>query len=136
MGAWGPGYFEDDTALDALDELVSAEEPVEYMRQAFVNVSGAEYVEFDLAQRAVVAAVVLDALLQGPDLVRDEDELISWLEEKKGIEVAPLRSLAVPALKKVLSDESELKELWEENEELFPIWKGGIELITGRLAGG
>ena len=46
---------------------------------------------------------------------------------------ASLKGIAVENLQRVLSDISELRELWEENVELYPVWRANIEAIIGRL---
>lgn len=42
---------------------------------------------------------------------------------QKCFDFSPLKHKAVKAIDAVLSDNSELKELWEENEELYEAWK-------------
>ena len=44
-----------------------------------------------------------------------------------------LKHKAVKAIDAVLSDNSELKELWEENEELYEAWKEDKLSIKKRL---
>ncbi|MEM1119180.1 MAG: DUF4259 domain-containing protein [Bacteroidota bacterium] len=41
--------------------------------------------------------------------------------------------MAVLALQKVLSDNSELNELWSENDELYPKWKSTLKDLMDRL---
>jgi len=47
VGAWGIGIFEDDSALDFVDELKGAKDPSGVMKDAFSSATGAKYlVEF------------------------------------------------------------------------------------------
>jgi hypothetical protein len=52
----------------------------------------------------------------------------------KDLEVEDLKIIAVDALKKVIDKNSELNELWTENEELYPKWKQNILDIIHRLS--
>ena len=49
------------------------------------------------------------------------------------LDFSPLKHKAVKAIDAVLSDNSELKELWEENEELYEAWKEDKLSIKKRL---
>ncbi len=59
--------------------------------------------------------------------------LFEGKQGKEGIE--NLKSDISEGLRRVLSGESELNELWLENEEDYPAWKGNIESILSNLNG-
>lgn len=135
MGAWGTGIFEDDTALDALAGLRDDDDPLAAMRQAFESAREADYLDYDGACAALVGAAIVDAAGRRASLgeVGDEDGLDAWIGSLDRKRVVALSGFAADALAKVLSDASELRELWSENETDFPAWKGGIEALRGRL---
>lgn len=134
MGAWGPGFFQDDMALDAAEELIASDNPEDFLRRAFETVMSADHVGYDSAHAAIVSAVVVDARLNGREHLNDEAALLAWAETLQTTDVSLLRSPAVNALKRVLSDDCELKQLWADNEELFPIWEKNIATLALRLA--
>lgn len=135
MGAWGSGILEDDTALDCLDDLRSADEPVEWAREAFEEAGDAKYLEYDAGQAALVSAAVVDAALHGTSLGTDDDEVRAWLGGLDAAEWGPLREDAARACLRVIGASSELQELWAENEEEFPRWRQQVEGLAARLAG-
>ena len=65
MGAWGTGIFDDDTALDFLNEVADSKNPLKIMKQALEQVRTAEYVEYDAGQGVLVTAAIADTILNG-----------------------------------------------------------------------
>ena len=53
----------------------------------------------------------------------DEEDYFEWTSSQKCFDFSPLKQKAVTAIGAILSDNSELRELWEENEELYEAWK-------------
>ena len=49
--------------------------------------------------------------------------ILSGQVHKNVLTFSPLKQKAVTAIGAILSDNSELRELWEENEELYEAWK-------------
>jgi Domain of unknown function (DUF4259) len=133
MGAWGSSVFSDDTALDCLEDVVSSKAPLNYMREAFDAALELKYLEYAEAQSVIVSAAIMDSLLNGTDHGGDEESLDTWLKRNAKLDVSSLKPLAVAALARVLADGSELRELWEENVDEYPKWRGGLESISKRL---
>ena len=134
MGAWGPGIFDDDAAYDFVEILQDTDDPIEVFTSSFETAIAADYLDYDDAHAATVSAAYMDANLNGTTYESEnEDALHSFKEEKKNLPVQPLKTLAVKALQKVISDQSELHQLWQENEELYPQWKQNIQSLIGRL---
>lgn len=48
-------------------------------------------------------------------------------------DASPLKSLAAAAVRRVLADASELRELWAENAEEYPKWRSNVESLAARL---
>jgi hypothetical protein len=56
------------------------------------------------------------------------------VNSNKSVDVTELKGLAVMAMGKVLGEDSELNELWSENEELYPHWRSEIEAMIQGLS--
>ena len=131
MGAWGYKIFEDDSAIDSFYELMESD-PIEYIKDSFANVIDSDFIEYDDCQSALVSASLIDMILNGVDYDGAE-EYDSWIKENKNLNVENMKNIAVQSLKLVLSDKSELNELWQENIEVYPVWKEYINDIIDRL---
>jgi hypothetical protein len=51
------------------------------------------------------------------------------------LDTAPLIPLAIRKVDRVLAENSELNELWLENEVDYPAWKAGVLDLRSRLGG-
>jgi hypothetical protein len=127
MGAWGHKTFEDDTALDLLDEWVNSDDPLPLMEHAIQQALAADYLEYDQGHVIAVAAAIIIHKVQGGDTEFEDDEMVDgvgvWLET---LDVARLKAMVpdvIQGLDLLVGDNSELSELWAENEELYPKWR-------------
>ncbi len=133
MGAWDYGIFDDDTALDISGELRETQDPETFFKLAFETAIHAEYLDYDECHAVTVSAAYIDYLLNGTSY--SEGENMSHFKTKfPGLLLVDLKPLAVRALGVVIGETSELRELWEENEELYPTWKENIQSLIGRLS--
>ena len=135
MGAWGYGIFDDDTAYDYVVEIDNADNPIEIFKNAFEAAINAEYLDFDDCHAVTVSASYIDSILNGtkPRVDAEDENFFQFVEKNKNLDVSGLKLIAVKALEVVVSDNSELNELWTENDELYPKWKGCIEELMERL---
>ena len=124
MGAWGTGILEDDAALDFIEEqLIPQPDPRDAMREAFEAALSADYVDYDMGHAVLVSAAAIRSAQSGQALEKDEEEEWSqWREGLAGLDFSRLQPLAAKACLRVCADQSELAELWSENEALFPEW--------------
>jgi hypothetical protein len=148
MGAWGYGIFDDDTAYDVMDELKRCADVTAYLERAFDTAADADYLEYDEGISALVCGAVLDSVVNGTgyrfdgfndgdnEKVSGEEQYLAWIGSLQGVNGAGLKAKAAAALRRVTQEGSELKELWSQNEALYPKWKTGIERIAERLDGG
>ena len=136
MGAWGTGYFEDDGAFDFMDEIESSDKPKETVATAFRGAIAADYLETDEANAVIVAAAYVDRYVNGTTFSAPDDDdpldVDSFPERRPDQDLSGLTGIAVQALQKVIGENSELKELWEETDE-FEAWQGGVVQLIGRL---
>ena len=133
MGAWNYGVFDDDIAYDALDDLRESLEIITDMEKYFDAVIGAEYVEYNEGCYALVSAAVIDGVFNEKQYRCDDEDYFEWVKTLKSFDFTPLKQKAIAAIDAVLSDSSEIKELWEENKELYSAWREDKISIRERL---
>ena len=135
MGAWGARVFDDDTALDFLEEqLIPQADPRGVMRKAFEVALAADYVDYDAGQAVLASAAVILSAKTGQPLDSDETEArITWRERLSKLDFSELAELGSKACLRVCADSSELRELWEEDADLFAAWIGNIESLAKAL---
>ena len=135
MGAWGYGIFDDDTAYDYVDEIDNSDNPKEIFKNAFETAINTDYLEYDDCHAVTVSASYIDCILNGtkPRVDAEDENFFQFVEKNKHLDLNDLKPNAVIALEKVISDGSELNELWTDNEQLYPKWKGNIEELIERL---
>lgn len=132
MGAWGPGSFENDDAMDWVAELLEARD-FSLLRDAFEMVleEGGGYLEAPDCSTALAAAEVVAALnARGADDLPDEVKL--WVSERLGRLPSGVNEQARRAVGAVL-ETSELKDLWDDSDA-GSAWRGGVENLLRRLA--
>ncbi len=137
MGCWGYQILCDDIALDALADLLESDVPEQAISD-FLDGMIEDPEEYDAEQYALVAAAAVDASLHGMELAFwDEDEenedLATLRELLDGLELSDLRGKAAEALRLILSEHSELHQLWEENADEYPAWQKNITDLYSRL---
>lgn len=133
MGAWDTGIFDDDTACDVLASLALAD-PFEQIGEWFDAVADADYLEYTDGQCVLVSCAVIDAALNGTvHPCDDPDTLAAVVDTVRQGEPTSLKATAVLLLQRLLGDASELRELWEENDALFPAWRANVTALLERL---
>jgi hypothetical protein len=127
MGAWGVQAFQNDDALDWLEELEAG--GAEVVRQGLTAVTNG-YIDAPDGTIAVAAAEVTAAAQGNPhgDL---PEEVATWVTAHGYEFTAEDAQLALEAVERVAGEESELAELWDEADE--PEWKESLENLTERL---
>jgi hypothetical protein len=131
MGAWGSGSFENDDAGDWAFDL--EEEGVKIIESALNAVASEDYVEAPECSCAIAAAEVVAAAVGRPTSADTCDEVEQFLAGKPAIG-QDLVDLAKKAMARVLADDSELRELWEESDS-FDEWKAIVTDLQARLEG-
>lgn len=134
MGAWDTGIFDDDTAYDVLASF-SLADPLEQINEWYDNVADSDYLEYTDCHCLLVSGAVIDAALNGTVYRCDDAEtLATVVDVVKQKDLDALKAATVSNLHRVLGDTSELRELWEENDELYPVWRQNIEAMIERLS--
>lgn len=141
MSAWSHRIFDDDVTLDALCELDESESLLEelenFLDQALESDEG--YLDYENGAYSLAAAAVIDAKINGVemDILSDgcaDKELNSILKKLEDCDVSGLREMALNVVKAVASDNSELRELWEESEECYPMVMAIYKKLIERLS--
>ncbi|MER7283767.1 DUF4259 domain-containing protein [Dactylosporangium sp. NPDC000244] len=124
MGTWDVGPFDNDTAADwcgDLHDAAPAQRPA-MVRSAFTAVldNGDDYLDSDLAVEAIAASAIVASQLPGGAAITSS-YAPDFLLEGGRIEVPDdVPALAVRALNRIVGDDSEWRELWDESGEGAP----------------
>ena len=132
MGTWGHGSFENDDAMDWLQEFESGGAgAVESAFEAVTSLSDGDYLEAPDASMALAAAEIVAAARDGdtsglpdtagPMLARHQTSLIE----------DDIMDNARRAVTRVFK-ESELKELWQDSPDRVA-WQEGLRNLVSRL---
>lgn len=117
MGTWGANSFENDDALDWLNEFCQHPSK-DFILKALTIVAEfkGDYLEAPECSRAVAASEIVAAINQGgnSDLPSKAKRFLTQLNIKDDPKI---KDLALRVLKRITS-ESELKDLWEEANRL------------------
>lgn len=133
MGAWGIGSFENDDAADFMIDLLDSGD-LSLVREVLDNVlTSTEYVEAPDAAMAIVAAEILAAALGRATLAAQQEEgLADWLARIRPTVDDDLRQQAGSALRRILAEHSELRELWEDTEDVQD-WQAAVTDLAQQL---
>jgi len=129
MGAWEAGAFENDTAMDWVADLERG--GADAVRSALAATAYG-YIEASEGEEAVAAAeVIASALGQGgPEL---PDDVARWIRAHGRQFSAEDVALARGAMRRIVSEDSELRELWVDDAE-DEDWPRAMEDLQRRLA--
>ena len=132
MGAWGPGHFENDAALDWLYDF--GENDFRLIDRTLAGVAAmveADELDADEASEVLAAAECVAAAAGFPP-ENPPQELADWLAENSPIQVKPeFVVMARQAVARVLA-KSELRELWLESDE-YGAWETAVRNLQSRL---
>ncbi|GJJ04235.1 hypothetical protein RugamoR64_47730 [Duganella rhizosphaerae] len=137
MATWAVGAFGNDYAQDWAEDLgqISNLEAVENTLDMALENPG-ETLEAPFAAEALVAIEVL-ARLQGKGGGRSEDSAAvdAWVDARKpkARVRTDLAEKAGRAIERILSEQSELRELWADSEH-YADWRAAVEELRGRIA--
>ena len=136
MGTWAVDAFGNDYAQDWAQDLAETSnlDAVEDTLDTALDDSGGE-LEAPLAAEALVAIEVL-ARLQGKGGAHSEDSAAvdDWVAARKpkAKPRADLAEKARRAIDRILSAQSELRELWEDSEH-YEAWRAAVDELRARI---
>jgi len=130
MGAWGQGTFENDDALDWMSELEDMQD-LSLVEEA-LDASDAEYLEAQEGCQILAASEIVLGLI-GSARSGLPESAAEWIHNHRSLDATHLKAKAISALSALLSENSELKELWEESEAENEAWRLNIRQLQGAL---
>lgn len=133
MGAWGHRAFDNDTANDWAYNLEAVED-LSLVEAAFTELEevGTNYLDQDIACNALAACEVLARCLGHPGYTDAYTEKVdAWVAAHKLTPSPSLLARAAKAIDRVLGQESELRELWEDAGD--DDWRRSVEELRQRL---
>lgn len=128
MGAWGFGTFENDDAGDWLFDLEETND-LSLIEQTLTLED--DYTEAPDGCNALAAAEIVAALM-GKTREGLPENATKWINDNKEQPVNQLKEKALKAIERVLSEGSELIELWGESSD-FDSWKNDVSEIKKLL---
>ena len=133
MGTWDVGPFDNDTAADWCGDLDEAapEQRAALIRDALSRVAehGDEYLDSGDAVKAIAAAAIVASQLPGGTAIQTH-YAPDFLLEGGAVEVADdVPAIAVRALDRIVDEDSEWRELWEDAEESYPQALASVQTI-------
>ena len=132
MSAWSPGNFDNDDALDWLDDLCDSGD--EFAVGAALNVvadwPAGEYLEAIDCSIALAAAEMVAAALGVPpaDLPQEAEEWLERVAPEYGRQEVTLARRAIARIKA----SSELKDLWKDSNG-YEEWLAVVDNLERRL---
>ena len=134
MGSWGSGIFDNDTASDWAFGLEGTSDTalIDAALNAVLEVGG-EYLEAPVAEEGLAAAETV-ARMKGQWGVRDAytEPMDTWVERYNRPPSGDLIRRALAVVDRVVSEPSELLELWTEGDDA-DAWKASIADLRTRL---
>ncbi len=135
MGAWGSGIYENDDALELLEEVTGGGglESVEAALGRVLEI-GEDYLEAPEGSQGLAAADVVSRL-RGRNVPADSGvaELELWLEDVDFFVGKATVEQARAAVARVMRKPSELMEVWAESGSLDEAWARAVALVARRL---
>ena len=136
MGAWGNDSFENDEACDWAGEMLRKKSVAFVEKTLRKVVRNDDYIESDDGSAAIAAAEVI-ARARGHFGQRDAytEKLNAWISKSEITFSQEIEELALKALEQVTSEESELRELWEDaGADALREWLDKVEQLKTRVA--
>ena len=134
MGTWAVDAFGNDDAADWAYELEEAEDlrPIEEAITEVLTV-GDEYLEAPEGAVALAAIEVLARLIGNPGEKNSYTEAADkWVANVSAKPSAELINRAHAAIARILAENSELKELWQDSEE-YEDWLASVNELRTRV---
>lgn len=131
MAAWDTGPFDNDDAVDWLEELIdSSDISILSATLDVIGDVGEDFLESADCCNAIAAAEIVAALL-GQAGAGLPAKAKAWIKKYKKLDAAPLLPTAQAVVQRIRK-KSELKDQWEESEDPDK-WYAAIDDLATRL---
>jgi len=130
MGAWGPGTFEDDLAVDWLEDLFESDP--EAFFAACLDLSGLDDLPYLACIGVLCTAEMIHSLVREP---RDDlpGAARRWTRDHRNLNVDRFVASALIGLDRVADERSEMHERWLDHAEQYGQWRSRIDDLIKRL---
>lgn len=132
LGAWGAGIFDDDIACDVIETAIHKDQSIDVLISKALSTLNNDTIKTTQGYEIIVASAMSHAKINKVSF-SEIDDLDTWLAKQDTAFLVHRKGDLVSALKRVLSKRSDLNEMWSENEEEYPIWRGHIEALIESL---
>jgi hypothetical protein len=133
MGAWGTGGFDNDQAMDLAAEICDGSDGLALIEESL----SPNFTEMDVVVATeIVAAAEILAALRGHPAASLPEMVRGWVERNKIATPASLARRADKLLEAVLSEESELAQLWGAGEREESEWRRSVRDLQVRIRAG
>ena len=137
MGTWSTTAFGNDFALDWAQDLQESKDLffIEDTLNNVLSADSAEYLEAPFAAEGLAAIEVLARIYGKPgDDDGNTEEIDAWVEEvsKKAKRRTDLIEKSLRAIEHILSERSELRELWQDSEH-YEDWRASVTDLKARI---
>ena len=137
MGTWSTTAFGNDFALDWAQDLQESKDLffIEDTLNNVLSADSAEYLEAPFAAEGLAAIEVLARIYGKPgDDDENTEEIDAWVEEvsKKAKRRTDLIEKSLRAIEHILSERSELRELWQDSEH-YEDWRASVTDLKARI---
>lgn len=125
MGTWGMKTFENDEALDWANDLESTKDEV--LLESSLSPAEVDnyYLDASDCVRVLCAAEVIAGVVGRPRSSLP-DNVSLWVTKHTNTKIKPLVPLAIAKVERVLAKDSELDELWAENQQDYSTWRKDV----------
>ncbi len=137
MGAWSHEAFDNDTASDWADVLLDSPDlsHIEATLDRVLDATGG-YLEAPDAEEAVAAVAVLARLLgRGAPIENGPEGLQAWISDIGVRPSAALLDKARRVAARVLAEDSELAELWDDSDSGAD-WRASVAALQAAVTTG
>ncbi|WP_216317610.1 DUF4259 domain-containing protein [Deinococcus aestuarii] len=131
MNVWGTGSFENEVGAAFAQEVV--QDGAFALAEAF-DVAldpDTDFLAAEEGHRTLAAAEVLAAALTGDTGRVTDAGLRAWLSGAHPADLEPLRDLGRAAVERVIGEDSDLPDLWEEEDAAA--WRADVERLLAAL---
>jgi hypothetical protein len=134
MGAWGPGSFQNDTALDFLEDALRSQSThlvTDALRSAD-DAPAVQQLDIQIAER-VLAAGELIAASCGRGAGELPEGALEWVRNHHDQLDESILALAGRAVRRVVQEAPAYRELWFSSQKA-EAWLSSVQDLAGRLA--
>lgn len=125
--------FDNPEAIECLEDLQEDIYLLATMKSAFEYAIETELLIVHDARIILTYAAIIDIVLNDVFYASKTELHLSWIKSLKNINFASITPLAIQALEKTISDNSELNLEYSEDESFYKNWKNDILTLINHL---